>query len=370
MGYEFMPPITIATHIYHALAPKSMADLTKEQYARLKEALDSCIRPLFFFDDDPDGTAAYLTLFRYKKEGVGVAVKTSPCLNVQFVGKVLEHMPDAIFVLDLPQIEQEFIDRAKVPVYMLDHHAPLKMERLHYFNPRLNGNDEPVCTSHMCAGLVDESVPAWVPLIGIVGDWMYTERVKDFAAKNPDLIPPHCVTAPQVLFDSTFGEVVTVVSFALKGKTKESYDALKHLHKIKDPREILTQSTPEGKALYKKAQPIKAVYDDLFSQAVARANDSPILEFIYTDAYMSVTKDLSNRIYHRYPDKVIIVGREHNGEVKLSMRALHHHLPTILDQALIGIHGYGGGHDHACGACVKTDDYTTFITSLSSQITK
>ena len=90
--------------------------LTKKQINDIREELNSCKNPLFFFHDDPDGLCSFLLLYRFINEGKGVIVKAAPRLDDKFLRKVEEYAPDKIFVLDIAIVEQSFIDNAKVPV--------------------------------------------------------------------------------------------------------------------------------------------------------------------------------------------------------------------------------------------------------------
>ena len=63
---------------------------TEKQLTFLREELATAQNPLFFYDDDPDGLSSFLLLYRYKKEGKGVIVKTTPKLGSIFVNKVKE----------------------------------------------------------------------------------------------------------------------------------------------------------------------------------------------------------------------------------------------------------------------------------------
>ncbi len=40
----------------------------------------------------------------------------------------------------------------------------------------------------------------------------------------------------------------------------------------------------------------------------------------------------------------------------------------IIEKALVGISGYGGGHEHACGACVKVEDFNQFIDNFKKEL--
>ena len=82
----------------------------------VREHLDSCKRPLFFFDDDPDGTCSFILLYKYKGEGKGVPVKAAPIVDERFIHKVEEYQPDKVFILDVPMVSQDFLDEMKVTV--------------------------------------------------------------------------------------------------------------------------------------------------------------------------------------------------------------------------------------------------------------
>ncbi|MBI3027081.1 hypothetical protein HYY70_03120, partial [Candidatus Woesearchaeota archaeon] len=62
--------------------------LSHNQILQIREHLDNCKKPLFFFDDDQDGLCSFLQLYRYKKEGKGIIVKTTPKLGTVFIKKV------------------------------------------------------------------------------------------------------------------------------------------------------------------------------------------------------------------------------------------------------------------------------------------
>jgi len=69
-----------------------------------------------------------------------------------------------------------------------------------------------------------------------------------------------------------------------------------------------------------------------------------------------------------FTGKIVIVGREKSGEVRLSLRSMKKVLPPIIEKALVGVEGYGGGHEYACGANVKKEDFKRFIENIREQI--
>ena len=143
---------------------------------------------------------------------------------------------------------------------------------------------------------------------------------------------------------------------------------VKILTRIKTPDELLMHDTPRAKYLYKKHTKIDKDYNKLLKEIVKKVTDDKILVYTYPDAKMSFTKELSNELLYRYPNKVIIIGREKSGEVKCSIRAAKISIPDKLTNALYGIQGFGGGHEHACGAVIKKEDFAQFLDNFKREI--
>ena len=81
--------------------------LTEKQYQQIKEELDNCKNPLFFFDDDPDGLSAFLLLYRYLKEGHGFVVKTHPKLDIRSAPKIEQFDADKVFILEKTRLVED-----------------------------------------------------------------------------------------------------------------------------------------------------------------------------------------------------------------------------------------------------------------------
>ncbi len=55
--------------------------------------------------------------------------------------------------------------------------------------------------------------------------------------------------------------------------------------------------------------------------------------------------------------------------MKCSIRAGKDTILTgALEKALAGVEGYGGGHEQACGAVVKKEDFEQFISNLKDEL--
>jgi nanoRNase/pAp phosphatase (c-di-AMP/oligoRNAs hydrolase) len=77
---------------------------------------------------------------------------------------------------------------------------------------------------------------------------------------------------------------------------------------------------------------------------------------------------LSNELLFLYPNKIIIVAREKSDELMLSIRSSDVNVEDILSKSLEGVNGYGGGHNNACGACIKSDNFDVFFEQFKSNL--
>ena len=66
---------------------------------------------------------------------------------------------------------------------------------------------------------------------------------------------------------------------------------------------------------------------------------------------------------------MILVARKKSGEMKCSLRTSPGiNLPDTINKAMQGLDGYGGGHECACGACVKVEQFEQFVKQLKELI--
>jgi len=338
--------------------------LTDEQIKEIRNELENSFRPLFFFDDDPDGLCSFLLMYRKVKEGKGIVVKTSPEMDDRFLKHVEEYHPDKIFILDKPLISQDFIDKAKTKIIWIDHHEPVERKNVKYYNPRINEDKDNRPTSYWCYKIAEGDL--WIAMVGILGDWFLPVFSDEFTKLYPHLLPEHIDKPEKALFETEMGKLIRIFSFILKGKTQDVMKCVKILTRIKGPDEILLQTTAQGKFIYKKYETINKQYEDLLRDV--KITDDKIILYIYSDNKMSFTADLSNELLYKYPDRIIIVGREKSGEVKCSLRSTDIKLPVMINNALKDVEGYGGGHDFASGACIKKKDFDRFLDNIRKQI--
>jgi len=339
--------------------------ISEKQINEIKGYLDKSENPLFLFDDDPDGLCSYLLFKKYVDKGKGIVIKSSPVLDVSFLRKVEEYSPDVVFVLDKPKISEDFIEKVNVPIVWIDHHTPVKVKGVKYFNPRVKDPDIYLPTSYLCYQVIKQDL--WIAMCGIIADWSIPDIFDDFIKEYPDLVKK-TDNPGDVFFKQPFGKLIRIFSFILKGKNSEVNTCISILLKIKTPYEILNQTTSRAKYIHRKFERISKEYNKLLEEAIKAKTKDPILAFYYPSKTMSFTSDLSTELSYIFPDKIIIIGRKKGDEVRMSLRSKIHKLPKIIEKALEDVEGYGGGHEYACGGNVKAKDLNKFISNLKKQL--
>ena len=345
--------------------------MARDMYSEIREELDLCNNPVFYYDNDPDGFCSFVQLYKYKGQGKGIIVKDSPKLGRNYTLS-LNNFNDKVFVLDKPMVEDDFFETAKdfgLNVIWIDHH-PMQdvstFSNVRYFNS-LNDKESHKCTSWMCYNAVKQDL--WIAMIGIVGDWILPPDLKEeLINQYPRLIDSKVNEPDEAFFNTNLGKLVMIISFNLKGSASSIRNSVGAFLKIKNPYDLLDNTSPAASYLIKKFDKVNKVYQKHLSEAKKHAKDK-ILLYIYDELNHSFSKELSNNLMYLFPKHTIVVGRRHNGLVKMSLRS-NKNMSEILRKSLFGINGSGGGHMHACGAQVDSDDFEKFINNLKINIEK
>jgi single-stranded DNA-specific DHH superfamily exonuclease len=345
--------------------------IPEEQLAVVRKALDESARPVFLYDDDPDGLSSFLLLYRYKGDGRGIIIKTSPELTDGYVKPVEDAGADLVVILDKALVSQDFLDKIHVPIYWIDHHTPVDRKKVHYFNPRIADDKDNRPTTYWAWQIVKEARPQdmWIAAAGIVSDWFIPDFRKEFNEQYHGYLPEKIKRPEEALFDSKIGVIARIFSMNLKGQTKDALTSAKILTRIKHPREILEQTSPQGKFIHKRYMQYEREYQKIL--AGIKPERSKILLFKYDVGSTSLTANLSNELLYKYPKKIIIIARHNNAEYKCSLRADARYSKPIdkaVAKALENIRGHGGGHLYACGAGIHEDDFQKFLDQFAKAL--
>ncbi len=340
--------------------------ITDEEIKEFRNLLEESENPLFLFDDDEDGLCSFLLLWRHIKKGHGLVIKGPPSVPLNFLSKIEEYKADKLFILDKAKLDQEFIDKAKVPIIYLDHHPLQDIKGIKYYNPLKHDIDDSRPTSYWAYQITKENL--WIAIVGMVGDWHIPEKeLKEFKKLYPELLPKK-LTPGEILFNSKLGELAKIFNFCLKGTTKSSLQCIKVLTRVETPEEILEQTTARGKFIFKHYDKINKRYQKRLQDALKTKSKSKLLIYTYPPDNDSFTSMISKELIHKNPNKIIMVAKMKYDHVNISFRSKTVNLPNLIHEALEGLEGYGGGHKEAAGAHIKKPDFEEFLKRIKKSI--
>ena len=338
--------------------------INEVQIKEIHKHLEESENPLFFFDDDHDGLASFLLLWRSVKKGHGVLIKGPPFVDMSYIKKIHEYKADKLFILDKPVLSQEFVDQVNIPIIYIDHHKVNKLKGVHYYNPQFNDVKDNRPAAYWCYKVVKQDI--WIATVGSVGDYHVPDFIEQFKKEHPTLVPEK-LTINELLYNSKLGKLIKIFNFILKCNTSDTMKCIKILTRIETPEEILNQETPRGRFLYRIFEKIYKKYEAVYNDAIKTKPEGKLLLYTYA-AKDSFTSVVSNEISYKHPDKIVIIARRKDDRVIMSLRSTKIVLPPLIRKALDGIEGYGGGHDLASAANVPEQDFTRFIDQLKAQI--
>ena len=339
--------------------------LSNEQLEEIREHLEKAQNPVFFFDNDIDGMMSFVLLRRFIDRGKGVAIKSFPGLDVSYAQKVDELNADYVFILDKPIVSQEFVDevdKKNLPIVWIDHHDVshnVEGNNLNYYNPFFAEESSSEPTSYLAYKVVKNKEDMWLAMAGCIGDNYFPEFVDEFAKKHSDIWKRGAKSAFEILYESEFGKLINILGFALKDRTSNVISMINYLFKVRNPSDILVESSGNGRILKRYGQ-VNSVYQKLLEKAKRVSRTSNKVIFFQYGGEMSLSADLSNELSYRFPGKVILVAFVKGEVVNVSIRGSSVRETTLKAVEVVG-NATGGGHENATGAKVMFKDLKKFV---------
>lgn len=340
--------------------------------SKIKEArklLQEAENIVYFFDDDCDGTTSFLHLYKHFG-GRGIINKEGKELTEKFWQSVEYNNADLIVVLDIPMLSMDFIklaESSKIPLIYIDHHPPQEVgNKVLYINPRIEEYEDGRNTSYWTAKITKDI--DWLSLTGSITDYTFPEdHIKTFHKKRPDLFPKGIKDVPDAMENTKIGLLGSIIDSNVRGTVKEAMASVKTLTRIEDPDEILNQSTPAGKFIWKKYSKHKRFYDSIKSQV--NVTKEPVIFMSYEEDNNSVSSALATEISSKNPEKVVIIARTSKEMAFLSIRCQEKNILKIGLEAMAGLKdARGGGHDHAIGASMPENQLELFVKKIKDII--
>jgi single-stranded DNA-specific DHH superfamily exonuclease len=355
---------------------------------KIDDKLHHSQNPLFFFHDDPDGVCSYLIFHHYLKEGKGICVKSKAIVDSRFLPSIRKYEPDTIFVLDLANISQDVLNYCsthKITIVWIDHHDLHHKQDVIYYNPKMDATEinypAALVSYEIIKRIIEKqgshfnehpraSAFLWLSVAGSIGDWHVPYTITSFRKTYPSLIPTDSEHPPEILFDTPLSDVIRFLSFALKGSTTKVNRNIDNLKKIIDPHEIIETSTEPAQKVHKNIQPFLESFWSLYNEVEEKMNtsDSRVFYYEYKSDILSVSSLVSNQLLYRFPDKIIIIVREKDDEIRGSVRSATVPIRNTLVKTLAHFNGNGGGHDFACGFSLKADEKDAFLKAFEENL--
>lgn len=344
-----------------------MLALTELQ--EIRESLELSQNPLFFFDNDVDGLCSFLILQRALDRGKGVAIKSFPELDHSYIRKVNELKPDAVFILDKPLVNKDFIselEERNIPIIWIDHHeAEINeevMDKVSYYNTF--PSSEP--TTYISQNIFNRKEDLWLAMIGCIGDVFMPDFAKQFEIEHPELFNSK-ISAFDALHSTEIGKFARMLNFGLMDTTTNILKMIKFLKKARGPYDLLEENN-KTKQMHKRYSELMRDLNKLLEKAELKKTDGKILFFDYSGK-TSMSSELSNNLYFKNKEKIIIVSYKRQDRANISLRG------KGVKKAVVKVvkeieNAQGGGHEEACGAVVPIDKLEKFKERISEEIEK
>lgn len=339
--------------------------LTKEEIISIRNLLESSQNPLFFFDNDVDGFCSFIILQKSLSRGKGVAIKSFPELDKNYLRKIDELNPDHVFILDKAKVSNEFIEgviEMGLPLTWIDHHeseiSRTTKEKIEYFNSF--PSSEP--TTYLAHKIFNKKTDIWITIIGCIGDNFMPEFINEYGEENPEIL--QTTQSPfDCLYKTEIGKISTMINFGLKDTTTNVLKMIKLFIKAKNPSDILDENS-ETKHLHQRYEHLSKHMDTLIKKTRAIGDNLMLLEYA---GETSMSSELANKLQFENPKKHILVIYKKLDSCNISIRGKD--AKKILLESIENIFGAtGGGHKEACGARVPAGSLEEFKTNFIKTI--
>jgi len=334
--------------------------LKPEKLQEIRDQLEASQNPLFFYDNDVDGLCSFLILRRAIGRGRGVAIKSFPDLKEQYLKKVEELNPDAVFILDKAELSKEFAEGCEekgIPMTWIDHHETNTPKEIISKTSYYTSYPSAEPTTYIAQKVFNKQEDLWLAMIGCIGDVYMPDFAEKFAEENPELFNAN-QTAFEALNSSEIGKVVRMLNFGLMDSITNVVHLVKYLFKATNIYDILEENQ-YTKQLHKRYSALNEFLNKQVGKAENNLDkDSPLIFFTYS-GNTSMSAEISNRLYYNHPDKLTVVAFKRPEKANISIRGTN--ALEVTKEAIKDIEfATGGGHTSATGAMVPIDKFKKF----------
>jgi len=344
--------------------------ISKKELEEIKNHLEMSQNPLFFFDNDVDGLCAFLILRRAMSRGKGVAIKSFPDLKAQYLQKIKEFNPDAVFILDKAEVSKEFIEGVEetgIPIIWIDHHKSKTPESLIKKTSYYNSFPSAEPTTYLAQKIFNRKEDLWLAIIGCIGDVYMPDFAKEFEKSFPELFNSK-LTAAEIMHTTDIGKIIRMLNFGLMDSVTNVTNLQKYLSNAKNIYDLLEENQHTSQ-LHKRYNQLNEFYNKQINKAEKTVSEKSKIIFFSYSGNTSMSSELSNRLFFNHPDKFVIVAFKRPEKVNISIRGKN--ALEITQQAIKEIEGAtGGGHAEATGAMIPVEEFEKFKKNITAIVCK
>lgn len=334
--------------------------LKQIQLQEIRDWLEASQNPLFFFDNDVDGLCSFLILRKAIGRGRGVAIKSFPDLKEQYVRKVEELNPDAVFILDKAELSKEFADAVEqkgIPIIWIDHHETKTAKEIIKKTAYYNSFPSSEPTTYIAQKIFNRQEDMWLAMVGCIGDVYMPDFAEDFAKQYPELFNSN-ISAFDALHSTEIGKFAKMLNFGLMDSITNVVNLIKYLFKATNAYDLLEENR-YTKQFHTRYSQLNEFYNKQLEKAEEVFDDkSSVLFFTYSGS-VSMSSEIANKLFYNHKDKLIVVAFKRPEKANISIRGKD--ALIITEKAIENIEGAtGGGHKEATGAMVPTGGLKQF----------
>ena len=194
-------------------------------------------------------------------------------------------------------------------------------------------------------------------MIGCIGDVYMPDFAKDFEKMSPELFNSK-LSAFDAFHETEIGKMARMLNFGLMDTITNVVTLMKYLIKATNAYDILEENK-YTKQFHSRYMRLNEFYNKQVDKAEEDFDDkSDILFFTYSGE-MSMSSQISNKLYYSHRDKLIVVAYKRPEKANVSIRGKN--ALDVTKRAIENIEGAtGGGHKEATGAMIPIDGFEKF----------
>ncbi|MDD5500002.1 MAG: DHHA1 domain-containing protein [Candidatus Nanoarchaeia archaeon] len=336
----------------------------------LKDAIFEAKKIALVFDLDADGVCsakiAYEALNRMQKNVEDFFPSPSGNLNDDsLINGIKNANPDLLIIVDDELRKDSKIAKSfDFKIVVIDHHSiqdlPVK-KNIHYFNPKINGDDSYIPASKYCFDLFSKFVDVedldWVAAIGIISDSGAPQHL-EFLKKVFKKYSFNAGKDAEYFSDSFLAHLGEIINSGKVVKGNEG--ALKAFFALRDSADSkdFLQKSYELRQWHEQVNEYLQKVLEEFDLKKEAYNNLGLYFYSFNPKY-KIGSILSNIASFKHPDKTVVIFSKKPRMVSVSYRRQDKKfdMNALARKSIKGLSGAGGGgHVPAAGGHVRAKD--------------